>query len=375
MKSLVYFLSSFLLSIVFNLKTLSIHGFIERSDQPKYWLLVLIMICVFWIGATIVSLVLNLPTYWSVSSMRERLGEQLRNLPGVDIILHFIAFFSLLFVSVFPFLLLYAAVIFVYSQSSAERVVLFEHHMQTYGIRYATIFMAYGLTVYMRENWSLLYHSVGRRHKLAFIYDRPMMRVVSKLDFEQPPLLPHPLKIKNKAPLKAYNTGENVKQTQLNDEWPDGVDMESIDVYLLADWLEKRGEFISQINMKRLRFVDIVAVYTTAETRRVILRNGTTWDCPTIFDQLWNIGMDSWIVMISKNYAVNMFFAQYPINRVTDDLFLQPFIEYLVLENLSREELNEMLRTGKGLRGYHVKQFLDNHQDYSRRGWDAIIQI
>src|SRR5690606_13141847 len=183
---------------VFNLKTISIQGFLERTVQLKYWVLVVIMVFVFWIGATIVSLVLNLPTYWSVSYMRQRLGGGVKHIPGLDIILHFIAFFSLLLVSVFPFLLLYVAVIFVYSQSSVERSILFESHMQTYGIRYATIFVSYSLMVYMQENWSLLYHSVGQRHNLAVIYDRPFMQVIRSMEFEKELPAPQPIEAKRK---------------------------------------------------------------------------------------------------------------------------------------------------------------------------------
>jgi len=158
-------------------------------------------------------------------------------------------------------------------------------------------------------------------------------------------------------------------------EQPYGVDIDNIDVYLLGDLLDKRGEFVQQINLQQLRFVDIVAVYTTAETKCVILRNGTTLDCPTIFDQLKKIGMEDWIVKISKNYAINMFFVQYPIKRVADDLKLQPFIEKMLLQNIQREQLSEILRSGKGLRGHNVKLFLNNQQDYTRAGWDAYIRI
>ena len=391
MKSIIYFLSSLMLSIVFNLKTISFQGFFDRSDQLKYWILVIIMLCVFWIGATIVSLVLNLPTYWSVPYMRERLGEQAKNLPGLDIILHFIAFFSLLLVSVFPFILLYVAVIFVYSQSSVERSMLFELHMQIYGIRYATIFVSYSLMVYMRENWSLLYHSVGQRQNLAVIYNRPLMQIVHNVGLEKELPAPQPMVTKRRPFIKKRPAFEPFEQTpaiiSLNEkrtiqesgmkrkEQPYGVDIDNIDVYLLGDLLDKRGEFVQQINLQQLRFVDIVAVYTTAETKCVILRNGTTLDCPTIFDQLKKIGMEDWIVKISKNYAINMFFVQYPIKRVADDLKLQPFIEKMLLQNIQREQLSEMLRSGKGLRGHNVKLFLNNQQDYTRAGWDAYVRI
>lgn len=391
MKSIIYFLSSLMLSIVFNLKTISFQGFLDRSDQLKYWILVVIMLCVFWIGATIVSLVLNLPTYWSVPYMRERLGEQAKNIPGLDIILHFIAFFSLLLVSVFPFILLYVAVIFVYSQSSVERSMLFELHMQIYGIRYATIFVSYSLMVYMRENWSLLYHSVGQRQNLAVIYNRPLMQIVHNVSLEKELPAPQPMVTKRRPFIKKRPAFEQFEQTpaiiSLNEnrtikesgmkrkEQPYGVDIDNIDVYLLGDLLDKRGEFVQQINLQQLRFVDIVAVYTTAETKCVILRNGTTLDCPTIFDQLKKIGMEDWIVKISKNYAVNMFFVQYPIKRVADDLKLQPFIEKMLLQNIQREQLSEILRSGKGLRGHNVKLFLNNQQDYTRAGWDAYIRI
>ncbi|WP_346087675.1 hypothetical protein [Sphingobacterium ginsenosidimutans] len=391
MKSIIYFLSSLMLSIVFNLKTISFQGFLDRSDQLKYWILVVIMLCVFWIGATIVSLVLNLPTYWSVPYMRERLGEQAKNIPGLDIILHFIAFFSLLLVSVFPFILLYVAVIFVYSQSSVERSMLFELHMQIYGIRYATIFVSYSLMVYMRENWSLLYHSVGQRQNLAVIYNRPLMQIVHNVSLEKELPAPQPMVTKRRPFIKKRPTFEQFEQTpaiiSLNEkrtikesgmkrkERPYGVDIDNIDVYLLGDLLDKRGEFVQQINLQQLRFVDIVAVYTTAETKCVILRNGTTLDCPTIFDQLKKIGMEDWIVKISKNYAINMFFVQYPIKRVADDLKLQPFIEKMLLQNIQREQLSEILRSGKGLRGHNVKLFLNNQQDYTRAGWDAHIRI
>jgi len=391
MKSIIYFLSSLMLSIVFNLKTISFQGFFDRSDQLKYWILVVIMLCVFWIGATIVSLVLNLPTYWSVPYMRERLGEQAKNIPGLDIILHFIAFFSLLLVSVFPFILLYVAVIFVYSQSSVERSILFELHMQIYGIRYATIFVSYSLMVYMRENWSLLYHSVGQRQNLAVIYNRPLMHIVHNVSLEKELPAPQPMVTKRRSFMKKRPAFEQFEQTpaiiSLNEkgtikesgmkrkEQPYGVDIDNIDVYLLGDLLDKRGEFVQQINLQQLRFVDIVAVYTTAETKCVILRNGTTLDCPTIFDQLKKIGMEDWIVKISKNYAINMFFVQYPIKRVADDLKLQPFIEKMLLQNIQREQLSEILRSGKGLRGHNVKLFLNNQQDYTRAGWDAYIRI
>jgi hypothetical protein len=380
-----------MLSIVFNLKTISFQGFFDRSDQLKYWILVVIMLCVFWIGATIVSLVLNLPTYWSVPYMRERLGEQAKNIPGLDIILHFIAFFSLLLVSVFPFILLYVAVIFVYSQSSVERSILFELHMQIYGIRYATIFVSYSLMVYMRENWSLLYHSVGQRQNLAVIYNRPLMHIVHNVSLEKELPAPQPMVTKRRSFMKKRPAFEQFEQTpaiiSLNEkgtikesgmkrkEQPYGVDIDNIDVYLLGDLLDKRGEFVQQINLQQLRFVDIVAVYTTAETKCVILRNGTTLDCPTIFDQLKKIGMEDWIVKISKNYAINMFFVQYPIKRVADDLKLQPFIEKMLLQNIQREQLSEILRSGKGLRGHNVKLFLNNQQDYTRAGWDAYIRI
>jgi len=391
MKSIIYFLSSLMLSIVFNLKTISFQGFFDRSDQLKYWILVVIMLCVFWIGATIVSLVLNLPTYWSVPYMRERLGEQAKNIPGLDIILHFIAFFSLLLVSVFPFILLYVAVIFVYSQSSVERSILFELHMQIYGIRYATIFVSYSLMVYMRENWSLLYHSVGQRQNLAVIYNRPLMHIVHNVSLEKELPAPQPMVTKRRSFMKKRPAFEQFEQTpaiiSLNEkgtikesgmkrkEQPYGVDIDNIDVYLLGDLLDKRGEFVQQINLQQLRFVDIVAVYTTAETKCVILRNGTTLDCPTIFDQLKKIGMEDWIVKISKNYAINMFFVQYPIKRVADDLKLQPFMEKMLLQNIQREQLSEILRSGKGLRGHNVKLFLNNQQDYTRAGWDAYIRI
>ncbi|MEI2272151.1 hypothetical protein OHD16_08390 [Sphingobacterium sp. ML3W] len=391
MKSIIYFLSSLMLSIVFNLKTISLQGFFDRSDQLKYWILVVIMLCVFWIGATIVSLVLNLPTYWSVPYMRERLGEQAKNIPGLDIVLHFIAFFSLLLVSVFPFILLYVAVIFVYSQSSVERSMLFELHMQVYGIRYATIFVSYSLMVYMRENWSLLYHSVGQRQNLAVIYNRPLMQIVHNISLEKELPAPQPMVTKRRPFIKKRPAFEQFEQTpaiiSLNEkrtikesgmkrkEQPYGVDIDNIDVYLLGDLLDKRGEFVQQINLQQLRFVDIVAVYTTAETKCVILRNGTTLDCPTIFDQLKKIGMEDWIVKISKNYAINMFFVQYPIKRVADDLKLQPFMEKMLLQNIQREQLSEILRSGKGLRGHNVKLFLNNQQDYTRAGWDAYIRI
>jgi len=391
MKSIIYFLSSLMLSIVFNLKTISFQGFFDRSDQLKYWILVVIMLCVFWIGATIVSLVLNLPTYWSVPYMRERLGEQAKNIPGLDIILHFIAFFSLLLVSVFPFILLYVAVIFVYSQSSVERSILFELHMQIYGIRYATIFVSYSLMVYMRENWSLLYHSVGQRQNLAVIYNRPLMHIVHNVSLEKELPAPQPMVTKRRSFMKKRPAFEQFEQTpaiiSLNEkgtikesgmkrkEQPYGVDIDNIDVYLLGDLLDKRGEFVQEINLQQLRFVDIVAVYTTAETKCVILRNGTTLDCPTIFDQLKKIGMEDWIVKISKNYAINMFFVQYPIKRVADDLKLQPFMEKMLLQNIQREQLSEILRSGKGLRGHNVKLFLNNQQDYTRAGWDAYIRI
>lgn len=390
MKSIVYFLSSLILSIVFNLKTISFQGFMERSDQYKYWILVVIMICVFWIGATMVSLVLNLPTYWSVPYMRERLGEQAKYIPGLDIFLHFIAFFSLLLVSVFPFLLLYVAVIFVYSQSSAERSMLFELHMQIYGIRYATIFVSYSLMVYMRENWSLLYYSIGQRQNLAVIYNRPLMRVVHNISLEKElPILES--MVKRRKPLikkiPIVEQPEQRSQTSLNESWSlkessekrkeqfFGIDIHNIDIYLLADLLVKRGEFVQYINLQQLRFIDIVAVYTTAETKCIILRNGTTLDCPTIFDQLKRVGMDNWLVKISKNYAINMFFVQYPIKRVADDLKIQPFVTEMLLQNMNQEQLNEILRTGKGLRGHHVKHFLNNQENYPRTGWDAPIKI
>lgn len=390
MKSIVYFLSSLMLSIVFNLKTISFQGFLERSDQYKYWILVVIMVCVFWIGATMVSLVLNLPTYWSVPYMRERLGEQAKYIPGLDVFLHFIAFFSLLLVSVFPFLLLYVAVIFMYSQSSAERSMLFELHMQIYGIRYATIFVSYSLMVYMRENWSLLYYSIGQRQNLAVIYNRPLMRVVHNISLEKElPILES--MVKRRKPLikkiPIVEQTEQRSQTSLNESWSlkessekrkeqfFGIDIHNIDIYLLADLLVKRGEFVQYINLQQLRFIDIVAVYTTAETKCIILRNGTTLDCPTIFDQLKRGGMDNWLVKISKNYAINMFFVQYPIKRVADDLKLQPFVAEMLLQNMDQEQLNEILRTGKGLRGHHVKHFLNNQENYPRTGWDASIKI
>ncbi|MDF2515992.1 MAG: hypothetical protein K0R59_1288 [Sphingobacterium sp.] len=391
MKSIIYFLSSLMLSIVFNLKTISLQGFFERSDQLKYWILVVIMLCVFWIGATIVSLVLNLPTYWSVPYMRERLGEQVKNIPGLDIILHFIAFFSLILVSVFPFILLYVAVIFIYSQSSIERSLLFELHMQVYGIRYATIFVSYSLLVYMRENWSLLYHSVGQRQNLAVIYNRPLMQIVHNVGAGKELPTPQPLVTKRRLFIKTRPAFEQFEQNaaiislkekrMIKDEGMKskeqcyGMDINSIDVYLLGDLLNKKGEFVEQINLQQLRFIDIIAVYTTAETKCVILRNGTTLDCSTIFDQLKKIGMDDWIVKISKNYAVNMFFVQYPIKRVADNLKLQPFMTKMLLQNIQEEQLNEILKTGKGLRGNNVKIFLNNQHDYIRSGWDAHIRI
>ncbi|QIH35116.1 hypothetical protein [Sphingobacterium sp. DR205] len=85
--------------------------------------------------------------------------------------------------------------------------------------------------------------------------------------------------------------------------------------------------------------------------------------------------MENWLVKISKNYAINMFFVQYPIKRVADDLKLQPFIEKMLLQNIRQEQLNEILRTGKGLRGHQVKLFLNNQEDYSRIGWDTPINI
>lgn len=391
MKSIIYFLSSLVLSIVFNLKTISLQGFFERSDQVKYWILVVIMLCVFWIGATIVSLVLNLPTYWSVPYMRERLGEQVKNIPGLDIILHFIAFFSLILVSVFPFILLYVAVIFIYSQSSIERSLLFELHMQVYGIRYATIFVSYSLLVYMRENWSLLYHSVGQRQNLAVIYNRPLMQIVHNVGAGKELPIPQPLVTKRRlfnktrpafeqfeqnAPIISLKEKRMIKDEGMKSkEQCYGMDINSIDVYLLGDLLNKKGEFVEQINLQQLRFIDIIAVYTTAETKCVILRNGTTLDCSTIFDQLKKIGMDDWIVKISKNYAVNMFFVQYPIKRVADNLKLQPFMTKMLLQNIQEEQLNEILKTGKGLRGHNVKIFLNNQHDYTRSGWDAHIRI
>ncbi|WP_104380932.1 hypothetical protein [Sphingobacterium sp. HMA12] len=391
MKSIVYFFCSLMLSIVFNLKTISFQGFLERSDQFKYWILVVIMICVFWIGATMVSLVLNLPTYWSVPYMRERLGEQAKNIPGLDVILHFIAFFSLLLVSVFPFLLLYVAIIFVYSQSSEERSVLFELHMQIYGVRYATIFVSYSLMVYMCENWSLLYHSIGQRQNLAVIYNRPLMQVIRNVSSEKELAVPaqrvrlrKPLmkkrpafeQFEQTAPIVSLNESRPVNENSLKKkEQFYGMDIENIDIYLLADLLAKKGEFVQQINLQQLRFVDLVAVYTTAETKCIILRNGTTLGCPTIFDQLKKAGMENWFVKISKNYAINMFFVQYPIKRVADDLKLQPFVENMLLQNIQQEQLNEILRTGKGLRGHHVKLFLNNQENYSRTGWNMHINI
>lgn len=391
MKSIVYFFCSLMLSIVFNLKTISFQGFLERSDQFKYWILVVIMICVFWIGATMVSLVLNLPTYWSVPYMRERIGEQAKNIPGLDIILHFIAFFSLLLVSVFPFLLLYVAIIFVYSQSSVERSLLFELHMQIYGIRYATIFVSYSLMVYMCENWSLLYHSIGQRQNLAVFYNRPLMHVVSNVSSEKELAVSGQMVTQGRPLIKKRETFGQFEQTapivSRNESWKIkenslkkkeqfyGMDIDNIDVYLLADLLAKRGELVQQINLHQLRFVDLVAIYTTAETKCIILRNGTILDCPTIFDQLKKAGMENWLVKISKNYAINMFFVQYPIKRVADDLKLQPFIENMLLQNIRQEQLNEILRTGKGLRGHQVKLFLNNQEDYSRIGWDAPINI
>ncbi len=388
MKSIIYFLSSLILSIVFNLKTISFQGFFDRSDQLKYWILVVIMIFVFWIGATMVSLVLNLPTYWSVPYMRERLTEQIKNIPGLDIILHFIAFFSLLLISVFPFLLLYVAVIFIYSQSSVERSMLFELHMQVYGIRYATIFVSYSLLVYMRENWSLLYDSIGQRQNLAVIYNRPIMQVIHNVGLEKEIPSPQPMVRRRRlfiqkrpafeqtASIIPLKESSILKENHLKSkEQLYGMDIDNIDLYLLGNLLDKRGEFSKQINLQQLRFVDIVAVYTTAETKCVILRNGTSLDCPTIFDQLKKVGMEDWIVKISKNYAINMFFVQYPIKRVADDLKLQPFVEKMVLQNIQAEQLNEILRTGKGLRGHNVKFFLNNQQDYKRTGWDALIRI
>ncbi len=385
MKSIVYFFCSLMLSIVFNLKTISIQGFLERTVQLKYWVLVVIMVFVFWIGATIVSLVLNLPTYWSVSYMRQRLGGGVKHIPGLDIILHFIAFFSLLLVSVFPFLLLYVAVIFVYSQSSVERSILFESHMQTYGIRYATIFVSYSLMVYMQENWSLLYHSVGQRQNLAVIYDRPFMQVIRSMEFEKELPDPQPIVAKRKVQGRVRPSVEKLTYTapivMLKGRPPKkedrtyGLDITNVDIYLLADLLAKQGVFEQQVNLSALRFIDIVAVYVTAETKCIILRNGTMLDCPTIFEQLRKIGMDNWVVKISKNYAVNMIFVRYPIKRVADDLKFQTFVEKMLLQNIRQNELNTILRTGRGLRGHNVKQFLNGHPTYSRGGWDALIRI
>ncbi|WP_146190995.1 hypothetical protein [Sphingobacterium athyrii] len=323
--------------------------------------------------------------------MRERIGEPAKNIPGLDIILHFIAFFSLLLVSVFPFLLLYVAIIFVYSQSSVERSVLFELHMQIYGIRYATIFVSYSLMVYMCENWSLLYHSIGQRQNLAVFYNRPLMQVVSNVSSEKELAVSGQMVTQRRPLIKKRPTFEQFEQTapivSLNESWKIkenslkkkqqfyGMDIDNIDVYLLADLLAKRGELVQQINLQQLRFVDLVAVYTTAETKCIILRNGTILDCPTIFDQLKKAGMENWLVKISKNYAINMFFVQYPIKRVADDLKLQPFIEKMLLQNIRQEQLNEILRTGKGLRGHQVKLFLNNQENYSRIGWDTPINI
>ncbi|MCW8311382.1 hypothetical protein K7A41_09115 [Sphingobacterium sp. InxBP1] len=343
------------------------------------------MVFVFWIGATIVSLVLNLPTYWSVSYMRQRLGGGVKHIPGLDIILHFIAFFSLLLVSVFPFLLLYVAVIFVYSQSSVERSILFESHMQTYGIRYATIFVSYSLMVYMQENWSLLYHSVGQRQNLAVIYDRPFMQVIRSMEFEKELPAPQPIVAKRKVQGRVRPSVEKLTYTapivMLKGRPPKkedrtyGLDITNVDIYLLADLLAKQGVFEQQVNLSALRFIDIVAVYVTAETKCIILRNGTMLDCPTIFEQLRKIGMDNWVVKISKNYAVNMIFVRYPIKRVADDLKFQTFVEKMLLQNIRQNELNTILRTGRGLRGQNVKQFLNGHPTYSRGGWDALIRI
>ncbi len=385
MKSIIYFFCSLMLSIVFNLKTISIQGFLERTVQLKYWVLVVIMVFVFWIGATIVSLMLNLPTYWSVSYMRQRLGEGVKHIPGLDVILHFVAFFSLLLVSVFPFLLLYVAVIFVYSQSSVERSFLFESHMQTYGIRYATIFVSYSLMIYMRENWSLLYHSVGQRHNLAVIYDRPFMEVIRSMEFEKELSVPQPIVTKRKVQGRVRPSVEKLSYTApivmlkgrrvKKDDRTYGLDITNVDIYLLADLLAKQGVFEQQVNLSALRFIDIVAVYVTAETKCIVLRNGTMLDCPTIFEQLRSIGMDNWVVKISKNYAVNMIFVRYPIKRVAEDLKLQTFVEKMLLQNIGQDELNTILRTGRGLRGHNVKKFLNSHFMYSRGGWDALIRI
>ncbi|ULT26268.1 hypothetical protein KUH03_04955 [Sphingobacterium sp. E70] len=80
--------------------------------------------------------------------------------------------------------------------------MLFELHMQIYGIRYATIFVSYSLMVYMRENWSLLYHSVGQRQNLAVIYNRPLMQIVHNVSLEKELPAPQPMVTKRRPFIK-----------------------------------------------------------------------------------------------------------------------------------------------------------------------------
>lgn len=124
-----------------------------------------------------------------------------------------------------------------------------------------------------------------------------------------------------------------------------------------------------------VRLFDIAFINCRSKQYHVILSDGTRHRCDNILERLKVEGIDRFFVKISASYMVNMLLVAYPIAHPQLRVTLQPEVFDGLLRGLRKADLEIMLTSGRGIKGAHVTEFLEDRNSLNYDGWDHFVSL